>query len=358
MNLTILSRYSRQGASSRLRTMQYLPYLQAAGFDVTLAPFFGDDYLGRLYSGQSTRSEVLRAYRRRLGQLREARNADLIWIEKEALPWMPWAIERAALPRHVPIVSDYDDAVFHRYDVHRRGLVRRLLGRKLDRLMAASTLVTPGNAYLADRAKAAGAGRVMVVPTVVDATAYRLRAPSSPAGRPLVIGWIGSPSTWGDYMVPMLPMLTQLADTSGARILAIGAPQAPCHPAVDIRRWSEETEVDQIREMDIGLMPLDDSPWSRGKCGYKLIQYMACGVPVIAAPVGVNVDIVEPGVNGFLASTEAEWRSAIATLQADPDLRARMGAAGRKKVEQHYSLQVWGPRVASAMAGLARRRQT
>jgi hypothetical protein len=115
----------------------------------------------------------------------------------------------------------------------------------------------------------------------------------------------------------------------------------------------EETEVSAIQSMDIGVMPLTDTPWARGKCGYKLIQYMACGLPVIASPVGVNKDIVEHGVNGFLAETDKEWCSAIETLLSDSELRRRMGAAGRKKVEESYSLQVWGPRVAQMLRGVA-----
>src|SRR6056297_1871598 len=98
--------------------------------------------------------------------------------------------------------------------------------------------------------------------------------------------------------------------------------------------------------MDIGVMPLPDTPWMRGKCGYKLIQYMACGLPVIASPVGVNAEIVEHGVNGFLVGTDEEWKSALTILLKDPDLRRRMGREGRKKVEREYSLQVQGPRVA------------
>jgi len=109
--------------------------------------------------------------------------------------------------------------------------------------------------------------------------------------------------------------------------------------------------------MDIGVMPMPDTPWTRGKCGYKLIQYMACGLPVVAAPVGVNAEIVEHGVNGFLASTDQEWREALSTLLANPELRRRMGAAGRKKVEEHYSLQVWGPRVAELLRSVIEKPQ-
>lgn len=353
VKVLILNRYDRMGASSRLRTLQYADGLRANNLEPLFQPFFDDRYLNLLYSRQPTSGAVLQAYARRLAQLWRRADADLIWIEKEVLPWLPWGIERALLPKAIPLVVDYDDAVFHRYDLHRSAIVRWLLGRKLDKLMASATLVTAGNRYLAERAKAAGAQRVEIVPTVVNLTAYT-RRPEPFCGRATTIGWIGTPSTWTDYMAPLMPLLTQAAEAAGARIIAVGAGRvAAAHPLLDTLPWTEESEVAQIHAMDIGIMPLTDTPWARGKCGYKLIQYMACGIPVIASPVGVNAEIVEPGVNGLLASTEVEWAEALRTLLHDPDLRARMGEAGRRKVERDYSLQVWGPRVAQMLRNVA-----
>lgn len=353
MSLTVLTRYSRLGASSRLRTIQYRDFLQAEGLVASFNPLFDDSYLRRLYSGRSTIGPVLAAYARRAGQLLSTRPADIIWLEKEALPWLPWGIERALLKQDIPLAVDYDDAVFHRYDMHRSAYVHRLLGRKLDKLMASASLVTVGNRYLEVRAKAAGAARVEIVPTVVDLNVYT-RRPRPFSENALTIGWIGTPSTWTEYMAPIMPLLTQAAECAGARIIAVGAGRAAvAHPLLDNLQWAEESEVTQIRTMDIGIMPLTDTPWARGKCGYKLIQYMACGIPVIASPVGVNADIVEHGVNGFLASTESEWTNALLTLLQDSTLRARMGEAGRRKVEREYSLQVWGPRVAQMLRHVA-----
>lgn len=356
MTIAVLSRYGRIGASSRLRMAQFTPHLRAAGLSPVAAPFFEDRYLARLYAGQPSRRAVLRAYLRRLSQLRGLERARLVWIEKEALPWLPWAVERRLLPRHVPLVSDYDDALFHRYDRHGSAAVRRLFGTKIDRLMAASALVTAGNGYLAERARRAGAPWIEIVPTVVDTTAYAPRAEEGAGeGR---IGWIGTPSTWRAYMAPMMPLLGAVARAEGARIVAVGAePAARPSDRLETEAWSEETEVARIQAMDIGIMPLTDTPWARGKCGYKLIQYMACGLPVVASPVGVNAEIVEHGVNGFLASSEAEWRAALGTLLRDPGLRRRMGAAGRRKVEAQYSLQVWGPRVAALLRDVAEGRR-
>lgn len=353
MKAIMLTRYERSGASSRLRMIQYAETLRAQGIEPSLNPFFNQRYLEKLYLGRATLGPALTAYAHRLGQLRRAGQADLIWLEKEALPWLPWGIERVLLPEAVPVVVDYDDAVFHRYDLHRSASVRRLLGSKLDKLMASASLVMAGNRYLADRAQMAGSLRVEIVPTVVDLTAYSQR-PEPLSAVCLKIGWIGTPSTWSEYMAPILSMLLQSAEAAGARLIAVGAGRAAkMHPLLDNFPWTENSEVARIHAMDIGIMPLTDTPWARGKCGYKLIQYMACGIPVIASPVGVNAEIVEHGVNGFLATTETEWKEALQTLLSDPTLRRQMGQEGRRKIERNYSLQVWGPRVAQMLRQIA-----
>lgn len=349
LKVLVLSRYERSGASSRLRLIQYARALASLSISSSLAPFFDDSYLQRRYAGSPTLGSSFFAYARRAVQLLHAARADLLWLEKEALPWLPWAIESRMLPRGVPLVLDYDDAIFHQYDMHRSRFIQWLLGNKLDKLMASSALVMAGNCYLADRAKAAGAPKVEIVPTVVDLTAYTQRPQPSPEAVPK-IGWIGTPSTWMEYMAPIMPILEQTAEAAGARIIAVGAGKAAAaYTLLDNLPWTEDSEVARIHAMDIGIMPLTDTPWARGKCGYKLIQYMACGVPVIASPVGVNSEIVEHGVNGFLASSEAEWVRALRTLLHDPALRARMGEAGRRRVERDYSLNVWGPRVAKML---------
>lgn len=349
MKLLMLSRYARLGASSRLRMMQFMPYLAASGVEVEVAPFFDDAYLEGLYGGQRAPDAALGYYVNRIGRLLRTARPDAFWLEKELLPWLPWNLERFLLPRGVALISDYDDAVFHRYDLHRRALVRTLLGRKIDRVMAASDLVLAGNPYLAGRALKAGAKRVEIVPTVVDAEAYSA-VPLPADDGCLRIGWIGSPTTWEEYIAPMVPVLSELAARHDAVIRVVGAgrgvspgPRFECFP------WSEDSESQMIQGMDIGLMPLDDSPWARGKCGYKIIQYMACGVPVVASPVGVNAEIIEDGVSGLLASTESEWCTALERLLSDSDLRKRIGTAGRRRMEERYSLQVWGPRVAGLL---------
>lgn len=343
--ILLLSRYSRMGASSRLRTLQYLPYLKDAGFDVEVRSFFDDAYLQALYSGKRNRLSTSKYFSRRISQLLSARKADVIWLEKEALPWIPWSLEGRLWPRDVPVVTDYDDAVFHYYDTHRSAAVRRLLGGKIDAVMARSTVVLAGNEYLAARARRAGARRVELIPTVVDIEAYHYRSPSLPSDRPCV-GWIGTPLTWERYGKPIFPMLTDLMARHDAIFRAVGAgvPERPI-PNFEFPDWSESREIELIQGMDIGIMPLDDSPFARGKCGYKLIQYMACGLPVIASPVGVNNSIVDCGETGFLASTPSQWRDAVEALLANQTLRLTMGKAGRAKAEAQFSVQKYGPRI-------------
>lgn len=322
--------------------------------EVDVSPLFDAAYLADIYRGDRNHREIANAYLKRLVRMRRGDWPDVIWLEKEALPWLPWALERMALPGGIPFVSDYDDAVFHRYDKHRHALVKGLLGRKIDKVMAHSAVVTAGNSYLAERARSAGARHVEIVPTVVDTDAYQAKPPLARTGK-RKIGWIGTPETWVNFGVPLLDLVRDVARKRGGVFRAVGAGrhEGGSTAEVEFLDWSEEEEVSLIQGMDIGIMPLPDTPWARGKCGYKLIQYMACGLPVVASPVGVNREIVEPGVNGFLADTDEEWRQALDMLLRDEDLCRRMGAEGRKKVERHYSLQAYGPRVANILRDAA-----
>ena len=354
MRLLILPRYVPLGASSRLRMYQYLPALRASGFEAEISPLLGEDYLRGLYAGKASLASILRGYRARWRSTRDLREYDLVWVEKEAWPWLPLVLERQLLGGVSRLVLDYDDAVFHRYDEHRSPLVRGLLGDKLDRLMRAADMVTAGNDYLAERARAAGCARVEWLPTVIDLARYPDATPK-PATVPVTVGWIGSPATAG-YLRQVADALTPLRDEGLIRCVAIGArADQLLGTPFEAAPWSDETEVEALRAFDIGIMPLPDAPWERGKCGYKLIQYMACGVPVVASPVGVNTEIVTPGVNGALAATPEQWLAALAQLADDPELRARQGAEGRRRIEAWYSLQAQAPRLVGMLQEAVRR---
>lgn len=348
MKILLLSKYSRLGASSRLRTMQFLPGLSAAGFEITVQSLFDDAYLEQLYQkkGRSL-GHMLKCYWRRFLILLQLKQFDAVWLEYELLPYFPAWLERYLKWRKVPFVVDYDDALFHNYDLAANPLLRKLLGNKIDQVMASADVVCVGNTYLQQRALQAGAQSICWIPTVIDLVRYPLVAKTKNTAP--VFGWIGSPATQS-YLIMIAPALRKVLALCGGRLILIGANTdilpnfAGCE--IELRLWTEATEVQDICSFDIGLMPLPDGPWERGKCGYKLIQYMACSTPVIASPVGANVDIVRGSGSGLLASTESEWFEALMTLATDDLLCQRYGRAGREAVEKVYSLQAQLPELA------------
>ncbi|OYU01567.1 MAG: glycosyl transferase family 1 [Sphingomonadaceae bacterium PASS1] len=340
-----LTRYELMGASSRVRFALYKPALDTAGYHIEFSPFFDDDYLQRLYRGEGKRPfvKVLQAYSRRLAALFSARGYDILWIEKELFPFAPPIMERLIAMTGVPYVVDFDDAIFHNYDQHSSFLVRKLLSNRLDILLAHSSGVTAGNRYLGNYARQHGARNVVDFPTVVDTPKYE-HLPADDCERPLTLGWIGSPAT-RHLLVNVISALDKAAILTPFRLLTIGIPALEnTRFPVEAHPWTEDSEVTLLNKIDIGIMPLADTPFERGKCGYKLIQYMACGKPVIASPVGVNREIVTPDV-GFLARTDLDWSRAISTLGGSRHLRERMGVSGRSKVEQFYSLASNIPRL-------------
>jgi hypothetical protein len=174
MRILVLTKYGRMGASSRMRLWQYLPWLQDAGINVVVQPLLSDELLQARYQrGSYGLSQLLAAYVRRCQVLMQRHHFDLVWIDKEALPWWPLWIELALL-RGIPYVLDYDDAIFHNYDQHPSMLVRLLYGRRIDNLMRGARLVVAGNEYLAQRARDAGSKHVEIIPTVIDLERYTL----------------------------------------------------------------------------------------------------------------------------------------------------------------------------------------
>ena len=347
MKVLVLSRYAREGASSRVRYLQYLNAFKEHGFEVEVSPLFSNAYVRSIYSGKRRISEAVKGYASRLLAVLKARKYDLLIIEKELFPFLPAWFERLLYRNRIPYIADYDDALFHRYDMHPSWFVRMLLKNKIDTVMQHASTVIAGNAYLAERAKAAGAQRVEIVPTIVD-TRHYLPSKKKTEG-PCVVGWVGTPGT-SHYLHPLLETFAKLQQEFDVRFVAIGAREKDfSSTSIEVSSWSEATEVSSIQEFDIGIMPLADSPWEKGKCGYKLIQCMACAKPVVASPVGVNAEIVESGVNGYLAETPDEWARYLRLLLSDSDARSRMGAAGRDKVVKEFSLEAQAPRFIRAI---------
>jgi glycosyltransferase involved in cell wall biosynthesis len=335
LSVLALSRYSALGASSRQRILLYCDSLKDFGVDVTVSEFFDDTYLLARYGGRRTWRAAARAFARRFHRIASLGRYDLIWIEKEMLPYLPASLENLFL-RDIPYVIDIDDAWFFLYRNHDWPIVRRLLGMKFEQLVGHSAMTLVGNDYLGAWAKSSGARAVRLVPTVVDVDRY----PTRDVGEgPFTIGWIGTPMTVR-YLEHIAEPLRQICDGKKARLRIIGDTEFRISGVVSIsHKWSEIAEADLISQCHIGIMPLPDDPWIHGKCGYKIIQFLGASRAVVATPTEANLAILGNGKAGFLAATNEEWMGALTRLREEPRLREEMGAAGRQQVQETYCLK-------------------
>lgn len=339
MHVVYFSKYSEQGPSSRHRIYQFLPALGAAGIRCAVRPLFGRTYLRLL----EVRPGVLRTllkipycllrFLRRAWDLLAVRGADLVVVEAQLFPYAPPAVERLLARLGCRLLHEYDDAIYlTRW--HRRKIP--LLSR-----LAVGTIV--GNEELAREAGRHGV-RAVVVPTVVDTERF-VPAPAGPSRRAgaLTIGWIGLAYNLA-CLEALATVFRRLQRAHGVRVRVIcSRPPRLEGVRVEFVPWRLEREVEDLQGCDIGIMPLPDTPWARGKCGLKLLQSMAVGLPVVASPVGVNREIIVDGENGLLAGAEAEWEERLGRLCAEEATRVRLGRAARLTVERRYSLRAWAP---------------
>jgi glycosyltransferase involved in cell wall biosynthesis len=319
--MRILFLSTRQAKPSfRFRVEQFLPWFEEQGHDCELGFLLGQP-LSRLW-----------LYRRLSG-------FDVVLLQKRLLSRGELFLVRRGARR---LVYDLDDAVMLNAQGHPD---QRRQGRF--RAMAqAADLVICGNSYLAEQSRTF-AKHVEVVPTTINAEQFHPRRKPARSG-PVTIGWTGSRST-NSYLNEVLPAIASLGD--GVRFKFLSDSDA----GIDFRllgnvpcqfvRWSPEVEISETATFDIGLMPLPDNPWTRGKCGFKALQYMGLGIPAVCSPVGVNTEIITHEKNGLLASSPEEWSRCLNRLMEDPDLRDRLGKAGRERIEQHYAAHVQVPRL-------------
>ncbi len=324
--------------ASRYRFLQYLPYFEEAGFEVTVRPLFPESYYrwGRARSPIRQTAKALisaTSLARRLVQLPEAREADLIVVENQLFPYEQGLLEELLFTFKRKVVVEFDDAIY----------LTPLHREKILRVLAKAEHVIVGNRFLADFARLANP-EVSIVPTVIDVARYPIHPVVRHDG-PLRIGWVGLPSTM-KYLKEIREPLVRLAARTNIEFRIISSRSAIL-PGVPVRyvRWSEEAEAEAIADLDIGVMPLPDTEWARGKCAAKLLQYMAAGRTAVASPVGVNADIINHGSNGCLAKGPDDWFRILRGLADNLERRVHIGRIARQKVEREYSLQVWGPKV-------------
>ena len=321
-----------EAPSFRHRLAAHIPALEAAGLSCRVETV-------------PRRRYVLRVLER-LPQLREA---DILVVAKFKLETGERRLVRGAVPR---LVYDFDDAIYYakpdRAGEEPDRSPRRV--RKFERMCGLADLVMAGNETLAAFARP-HARRVEVVPTGIDLAPYRGRSSAAPGG--LRIVWIGMPGNL-PYLRIVEGALSQLAAEFPAMKLRVVSERPPeGFPApVEFVRWSSETEAAALESADVGIMPLEDDDWTRGKGGFKLLQYMAARLPVVASPVGVNREIVAEGETGFLARGGEDWKTILRRLLTEPDLRRRMGSAGRRRAEELYERSILSRRLVGLLQGL------
>lgn len=339
-----------EGPSTRFRVHQFLPYLRAHGIEAELCPLFGSDEAQTIYGAGGMLAKVsltLRAAVRRLHALRDAGGFDVVYILREAFPFGPPWFERALARRAGRMIFDFDDAIYTPSTSYRNPLDRLRDWSKPAELVRRADAVVAGSDVLAGFARRVRADRtgIEVLPTVVDSDVFTPDLSAREPGR-VTVGWIGTPRNTS-YLRPLRRALEAVAAAHPeARFVFVGAEPFDCGTApVAFRAWRLDREIADLRSFDIGIMPLADDEQARGKCGFKLIEYMSVGAACVASPVGANPSILDPGRTGLFASSPDEWTAALVRLVADADLRRRMGAAGRQRVEDKFCLKVVAPRL-------------
>ncbi len=326
--------------ASRVRFIQYMPLFEDAGWRVSHRPNRPDRQWRSALRGRAARAIHYRGARitmraNRVRDVVEARQFDAVLVNRDLMA-NEVLFERALLAINQRVIFDFDDAIF---------LGPR--GERLARWMCEhAAWVTPGNDYLAEWARQ-WTDRVTIVPTVIDTDRYVSREwRDADFDRPMRVGWTGSDSSITGTLFPHLETLARAQKELGFELVIISNSR-PSLPVAGLswtfQPWRAEDEGSLGRMFDVGIMPLVDDRFQRGKCGLKLLQCMAAGLPTIGSPVGVSADIVQDGVTGFLATTVDEWVEALRTLDRSPEMRVAMGRTGRERCEREYSLRRWFP---------------
>ena len=340
----------------RYRFEQYLPYLRERGVQCDHSWVLDGAGAKVLYNRGNFPAKALLGVRtllKRAIEIPSLRRYDVVFVQREAAFIGGPFVERAAKLLGAKLVYDFDDAIWMR-DVsqfNRRFAWLKNLN-KVPKIIAMSDLVLAGNQYLADYARRHNP-RVTVVPTTIDTDKYVLASAPRPEG-PICIGWTGSFSTIRN-LETALPALRRVRAKYGDRVRfkVIGDPSFKDEAlGVVGLPWRSETEVADLRDVDIGIMPLPDEEWTRGKCGLKGLQYMALAIPTVMSPYGVNPEIITAGQNGFLPGSDDDWVETLSRLIEDPALRTRIGAAGRQRALEAYSVRAWRETYYDLLTGL------
>ena len=339
------TKYTSKGPSSRYRSYNYFSYFKQAGYEVETSPLFASEYLDIFFKkGKKSLFYVVKGYFNRLYRLMTLEKYDVIVIEYELFPFLPYFIEWLFLKGSKNIVIDYDDAIFHNYDRSNNIVVKLLCRNKIYKLVTLANTVITGSPYLTKTLEKYNK-KVIEIPTSIEFYKYQQIQHKTEVAihEPFKIGWIGS-KTQSINIAIVTGALKNLQKKYNIQLVLIGFDLflQPILKGINYKliEWKAETENAVLHSLDVGIMPLQNSDFNKGKCGFKLIQYMATGLPTISTPLEANVKINRDGHNLF-ASTDAEWEKCFEDMIKNRDyFRNKVGGENRKIAENFYSAEV------------------
>lgn len=339
MKITFFPKYDISGASSRYRTFQYLPYFEKYNLKYEVFPFFDYKHIEAINRGK--RLSVLRIsiyFFKRIFHILSVKKNNLLFIEKELIPYFPPVLEWYLSIRKIKFILDYDDAVIHNYDESPNFIIRSFLSKKIPYIQKKASAVVNGSYYLQNLSLKNNKNS-FYIPTSLDINKYKLEKKNI---NEFIIGWIGSNST-SKLLLPFLNVLEKFCNTHNVKMHLVGFNESLLEKKfsfIKVIPWNKDTETEELCKFSVGISPSVDKPFMRGKCAFKSIQYMACEKPVITTPVGANADVISHGVNGFHTLNNDDWYNYLKILYKNTDLCVKMGVAGRKRVENEFSIQV------------------
>ncbi len=343
MKVLILTPYPPDTApNQRFRFEQYLDYLSEQNIEVDYRPFIDWQTWNTLYQpGKFIKKAwgILKAFTRRFRLMTQLTPYDYVFVCREAShigpPIFEWLIAKVFQKK---IIYDFDDAIWlPNYSYHNRHFHRLKFYGKVRSNIKWSYKISAGNDYLADFARQYNSN-VIVNPTTIDTENYHFKVKNQQTDK-LIIGWTGTLTT-AKYLKPLASILDKLSEEFEFEFQMISneVPYDFAPKSLRFVPWKKESEIDDLLAFNIGIMPLTEDKWAKGKCGFKALQYMALGIPALVSPVGVNTNIVDHEINGFLCQTPEQWYNALKQLLSDAELRIKMGKAARQKIISHYSV--------------------
>jgi len=343
MHIIFLTKYGNLAASSRLRAFQYKNKIDLPSYQVDVKSLLGNSYIEKKFNNKPVGFFYLfYSFIKRLFFLFGIRRYDVVVIHIELFPFVPPIFEWFLFKSKRKIYLDYDDAIFHTYDLSENIFIKKIFSNKIKYLMKESDGVICGNKYIEKYAHNSGAKNTLILPTVIDIDKYTNKPVNKIHSESFTIGWIGSPSTT-KYLEIVREPLARLGQLMPVTLYLVGADNTKKITIDNVQivsePWSEDNEQKALKAFDIGIMPLNDDPWAKGKCAFKIIQYMGSFLPVVASSVGMNSEVVKNGNNGFLAVNSEDWFTAFYRLNSDEELRKVMGRNGRILVEENFTIQ-------------------